>query len=183
MNQSFGSWVRRRRKALDLTQQALAKQVGCSVSLILKIELDERRPSRQVAELLAEQLAIPEDQRGFFLKIARQEKGTQTLDLIQFPAMPTTALVYNSFSNLPVPLTPVVGREHELLAITHQIHEPACRLLTLTGPGGVGKTRLALEVAHRMSDSFSQGVYFIPHILALTLVDEGALTSQRSQVA
>jgi transcriptional regulator with XRE-family HTH domain len=55
-NASFGYWVRRRRKALDLTQQALAQQVGCALSTIRKIETDARRPSRQIAELLAEQL-------------------------------------------------------------------------------------------------------------------------------
>ena len=46
-NASFGYWVRRRRKALDLTQDALALQVGCSVMTIRKIEGDIRRPSRQ----------------------------------------------------------------------------------------------------------------------------------------
>ena len=51
---SFGVWVRRRRKALDLTQDALARRVGCALSMIRKIEADERRPSRQIAELLAE---------------------------------------------------------------------------------------------------------------------------------
>ncbi|MBI3166213.1 MAG: helix-turn-helix transcriptional regulator, partial [Chloroflexi bacterium] len=47
MDYSFGTWVKRRRKALDLTQQELARQIGCSPSLIFKIESDERRPSRQ----------------------------------------------------------------------------------------------------------------------------------------
>src|SRR5215208_3118696 len=52
-NASFGYWIRRRRKALDLTQDELARQVGCALSTIRKIEADERRPSRQVAERLA----------------------------------------------------------------------------------------------------------------------------------
>src|SRR5919109_1037687 len=72
-NISFGQWIRKRRKALDLTQQELAQRVGCSVSLIFKIESDERRPSRQVAQLLAERLEISPDQRDLFLKVARQE--------------------------------------------------------------------------------------------------------------
>ena len=56
---SFGYWVRRRRKALDLTQEALARQVGCAGGTIRKIEGDARRPSRQIAERLAVCLEIP----------------------------------------------------------------------------------------------------------------------------
>ena len=63
VDHSFGTWIKRRRKALDLTQHELAQRVGCSVSLIFKIESDERRPSRQIAELLATHLEIPDDQR------------------------------------------------------------------------------------------------------------------------
>ena len=51
---SFGYWVRRRRKALDLTQPALAARVGLSVAMICRIEAGQRRPSRQVAGLLAQ---------------------------------------------------------------------------------------------------------------------------------
>src|SRR6266545_5221733 len=57
---SFGDWIRRRRRALDLTREALAGQVGCAVVTIRKIETDERRPSRQIAERLAECLQIPQ---------------------------------------------------------------------------------------------------------------------------
>src|SRR5215510_14040284 len=56
---SFGYWLRRRRKALDLTQDDLARQVACSLETIKKIETDLRRPSRQMAERLADCLAIP----------------------------------------------------------------------------------------------------------------------------
>ncbi|HEV8107181.1 MAG TPA: helix-turn-helix transcriptional regulator, partial [Burkholderiales bacterium] len=55
----FGYWLRRRRKALDLTQEALARAVSCSRFAIRKIESDERRPSRRLAERLAEKLGIP----------------------------------------------------------------------------------------------------------------------------
>src|SRR5207344_3630628 len=68
---SFGYWLRRRRKALDLTQEALAKRVGCSGFSIRKIEADERRPSRPLAERLAEALAIPDDELRDFLDAAR----------------------------------------------------------------------------------------------------------------
>jgi class 3 adenylate cyclase len=70
---SFGRWLQRRRKALDLTQEALAARVGCSVATIRKIETDARRPSRQIAEILAEVLAIAPSERAAFLQAARAE--------------------------------------------------------------------------------------------------------------
>ena len=70
-NASFGYWVRRRRRALDLTQDELARRVGCSVITIRKIEADARRPSTQVAERLADQLNIAPADRAAFIKVAR----------------------------------------------------------------------------------------------------------------
>jgi len=69
--------------------------------------------------------------------------------------------------NLPASLTPFVGRETELAEIQDRLRDPACRLLTLVGPGGSGKTRLALEAAGEFIsgdqvDRFSNGVYFVP---------------------
>jgi predicted ATPase/transcriptional regulator with XRE-family HTH domain len=159
---SFGTWVRRRRKALDLTRQELARQLGCSTSLIFKIESDERRPSRQMAELLARHLQIPQDQRQLFLKIARQEKSTENLDAIPAPSTIEPLPVAERFpSNLPIPPSPLIGREHETAMIVRQLREPACRMLTLTGPGGVGKTRLALEAARQIEGDFPDGVFFV----------------------
>src|SRR6266545_3268645 len=76
---SFGYWVRRRRKALDLTQGDLARRVGCAEVTIQKIEADARRPSRQIAERLAQQLAIPADERAAFLQCARAELAVNRL--------------------------------------------------------------------------------------------------------
>src|SRR5215210_6823473 len=69
----IGYWIRRRRKALDLTQEDLAEIVGCSASVIRKIERDERRPSRQLAELLARHLEIEPAEAARFIQAARAE--------------------------------------------------------------------------------------------------------------
>lgn len=63
---------------------------------------------------------------------------------------------------LPSPTTPFVGRAAELVVLTQMLLRPYVRLLTLTGPGGVGKTRLAIEVASLLRDHFADGVYFVP---------------------
>jgi predicted ATPase/transcriptional regulator with XRE-family HTH domain len=163
MDHSFGTWIKHRRKTLDLTQQELADRVGCSLSLIFKIESDERRPSRQIAGLLAEHLAIPSEKRSLFMQIARRERGTTNLEAIptdsdfQVDAVPVAPQ-----SSLPVYLTSLVGREFELGFVCQQLQDQACRLLTLTGPGGVGKTRLAVEAARKLTTEFSDGVFFLP---------------------
>jgi predicted ATPase len=62
---------------------------------------------------------------------------------------------------LPVSLASMVGREREVAQICATLHRPEVRLLTLTGTGGVGKTRLALAVAQHVLDDFPDGVYFV----------------------
>src|SRR5574340_1295035 len=68
---SFGYWLRLKRKELDLTREALAGRVGCSVSTIRKLEEEERRPSAQIVELLAEIFKVPAAERIAFGRYAR----------------------------------------------------------------------------------------------------------------
>lgn len=63
--------------------------------------------------------------------------------------------------SLPPQATPFIGRERDLTEITTRLADPACRLLTLSGPGGIGKTRLALQAAQRKKESFLHGVAFV----------------------
>ncbi len=78
------------------------------------------------------------------------------------PAFPPLRTLEAGSSNLPTPRTSFVGRTEELATIDRDLDDPACRLLTLVGPGGAGKTRLALEAASRRLDRYQHGVHFVP---------------------
>ena len=67
-----------------------------------------------------------------------------------------------SGARLPAQATPFIGRERELAEIAQRLADPACRLLTLAGPGGMGKSRLALETALEHAEVFTDGAYFVP---------------------
>jgi predicted ATPase len=82
---------------------------------------------------------------------------------------PTSADV--TFGRLPALLTPTVGREGELAELTAMLADPTCRLITLTGPGGTGKTRLAIEFASRVADRYPDGVAFSP-LATITRADD-----------
>ena len=71
MDVSFGRWIKRQRRSLDLTQKELADRVGCSPVTIRKLEADERRPSKQFVQRLAQCLAIPPEEHVRFLAYAR----------------------------------------------------------------------------------------------------------------
>ncbi|MEM7116133.1 MAG: helix-turn-helix domain-containing protein [Chloroflexota bacterium] len=162
---SFGEWVQARRNQLRLSRTVLAQQVGCSPVTIKKIERDERRPSFQIAELLAQHLKIPEADQDNFIRRARGEfvarfgsPEEMTLAEAQAPAAEEDAPKHN----LPAQTTPFFGRETELADITKLLADPNCRLLTILGAGGMGKTRLSIEVATAQIGNFTDGVTFVP---------------------
>ncbi|MFN8495061.1 MAG: helix-turn-helix domain-containing protein [Caldilineaceae bacterium] len=177
---SFGLWLQARRQALGLTQQELADHVHCSRSLIRKIEADERRPSQEIAELLAEHLQIRAEARTLFFKVARQELRIEQLAQVMAPpvhplpveALPTrNQAAQTRRSGLPLPTTTLVGRTTKLAMLSQLLHDPACRLLTLVGLGGISKTRLALAAAAHAQALFPDGVYFV----SLAAISDGQL--------
>jgi transcriptional regulator with XRE-family HTH domain len=136
-NPSFGQWLKQRRKALDITQEELSQRVGCAVITLYKIEADERRPSKQIAELLAEHLNIPREECIAFVAFARGEA-------IEY-AVPW-GTPFHPPTNLPTQPTLLIGRNEDITAIRKRLLQPESRSLTLIGPPGIGKTRLALQV-------------------------------------
>lgn len=160
---SFGEWIKQRRKTLDLTQSELAQQAGCSVFALRKIESGERRPSRQLAELLADALQIPAEDKPAFCRAARSYLAPDRGFAVRSdsPPRPSPSQV-PALHRLPSAVTPVVGRESELAAMVRLFANPQCRLLTLTGMGGIGKTRLALEFGLRGQELFPGGVHYVP---------------------
>jgi predicted ATPase/transcriptional regulator with XRE-family HTH domain len=160
---SFGAWVRRRRKALDLTQSDLARRIGYAETTLRKIESDARRPSKQVAERLATALELPAAEYEPFLRAARGELAVDYLAGLSVPAPVSLRAPANHLApfTLPTQRTTVIGRTAEVAIICDRLRHDGVRLLTLTGPGGTGKTRLALQVASELIDMFADGVFFI----------------------
>jgi tetratricopeptide (TPR) repeat protein/transcriptional regulator with XRE-family HTH domain len=155
---SFGYWLRRRRKALDLTQEALAQRVSVSVFSIRKIESDERRPSRRLAERLAITLAVPDAERAAFLEAARALRSLQRLVLDGLPAEEGAAPAPPAVAVPSTEATPLVGRSRELAQLQRglaQLAEGCGGTVLVEGEPGIGKTRLLRELLH---DARSRGL-------------------------
>jgi predicted ATPase/DNA-binding XRE family transcriptional regulator len=148
---SFGEWLRQRRHILDLTQQELADQVGCARITLRRIEAGALKPSKELASILLEILGAPKAEREAWLQFARGLSGV--------PESAADFVVSKPITNLPTLLTSFIGREkeqQEIVSLLDKYH-----LVTLIGPGGVGKTRLSIQAAQGVLESFSDGVWLV----------------------
>lgn len=154
---SFGYWLRRHRKAHDLTQEQLAAIAGCSRAMLRKIECDERRPSALLASRIADALGLAIADRAAFLAVARRAVAVDRLPL---PSAPADDLApFATDARLPAPYTALRGRERACAQLVALV--PTTHCVTLCGPGGIGKSRLAIAVAEALAADFPDGIWFI----------------------
>lgn len=157
---------------MDWTQAELAQRVGYSVATIRKLERDELRPSKHLAGLLAQGLDVAVTSHSSFVSFARSTPTSP----VEPDAQPVHA---QRRSNLPAQLTTFFGRTAEIVELTQHLTNAIARLITIVGPGGMGKTRLALAVAQSLLDmqiqadstslqassikhqTYADGVYFV----------------------
>ena len=191
----FAALLRRFRHARGLSQEELAARAGVSVTAVSYLERGlTRLPHKDTVQLLIDALDLAPDEAATLLQAARrarsesQESGstvstttapatlshsaaTAPVQDAEAPATPApgaqSSQALPSYRLSP-PLTPLLGREHEEAAIVHLLTQQRVRLLTLTGPAGVGKTRLALQVADTLRDQ---------HGFELALVDLVAVST------
>jgi predicted ATPase/transcriptional regulator with XRE-family HTH domain len=160
---TFGRWLKRLRGHHDLTQEQLAERAYCSVQAIRAFETGKRRPSVEMAERLAEVLQIPADQQGEFVRLARRAtvEPPDAEVPVAPPIAPQATVPAVQASHLPNLPTPLIGRQAER-AVLHQLFGEGRRLVSLVGPGGMGKTHLAIQVAHDLAERFAGGAFFAP---------------------
>lgn len=145
---SFSQQLRHLREAAGLTQAELAERAGISVKAVSALESGRRqRPYPSTVRALADALELSDDDRILLSRTIPGRSAQST------PTAPP--------SNLPAAPAAIIGREREIDEIIALLDSEHTRLVTLTGPGGVGKTRLALEAASRLLDAYAGRLTFI----------------------
>ena len=149
----FGGLLRQLRADAGLTQEELAGAAGLSPRSISDLERGINLTARKdTARLLADALNLAGPQRALFEAAARGRATAAAVLAAHGPLITRP-------KNLPVQLTPFVGREDDIAAVRQAV--AAARLVTLTGAGGIGKTRLALQAAAGLPDAFPDGLWWV----------------------
>lgn len=173
----FRELLRQHRQAAGLTQEKLAEAAGLSARGISDLERGARNsPHPETVRRLAAALDLDEVARAVFVRAAPRRTGLAAVS-------PTT--VQRAF---PLPMTPLIGREMELATIHRWVLEERHRLVTLQGPGGMGKTRLVIAAAEQLAGDFRDGTVFVdlspvrdPALLVAQIVAALGLQEQPGQ--
>jgi predicted ATPase/transcriptional regulator with XRE-family HTH domain len=145
---TFGVLLRRYRQAAGLSQETLAALAGLSTRAISDLERGiNRSPRSDTLDLLASTLPLTMHQQNLLRASAR-------------PGRAAAPAPVSSSHGLPLSPTVLIGRARELTRALALIQHSRVRLLTITGPGGVGKTRFALQIAQELSEDFPDGATF-----------------------
>lgn len=169
---NFGELLRFLRERVELSQKELAMQVGYHYSYMSRIEKNQRTPdpttlmARFVPALY---LDSEPEWTARLLELAGVTETKQRAVTVSpsgskpaLPAPPTALPIFDlSSSHLPIILTPLLGRDEEVISLTNLLTQDDVRLVTLVGPPGVGKTRLAAHIAAQMAGSFAHGPLFV----------------------
>ncbi|HEX5501268.1 MAG TPA: tetratricopeptide repeat protein [Thermomicrobiales bacterium] len=165
--ESFGAHLRRRREIAGLTQEELAERAGLTGKAVGALERGERQyPYPHTVRALADALGLSDGERATLVAAVPRrggaaDAGAAPPDAGEAAPKPPAPAWSPAPGGLPGHLTTLIGRERETAAVLHLLERLEVRLLTLTGPGGVGKTRLALRAAESAT-RFPDGVVFVP---------------------